>query len=82
MEPLKPPPTFKVYTLIKQSGLALGYVYSSGVSSSSINFGAGFYQSRDDAEKARTFELLKDSTDPKPIYHVFELDIPNPIYQE
>ena len=82
MEPLKPPPTFKVYTVIKQTGLSLGYVYTSGISSSSINLGAGFYQSRDDAEKARTYEILKDTTDPKPRYHVFELEIPNPVYQE
>ena len=82
MEPLNPPPTFKVYTVIKQTGLTLGYVYTSGVSSSVINFGAGFYGSREEAEKARTFELLKDTTDPKPLYHVFELDVPNPIYQK
>lgn len=82
MEPLKPPPTFKVYTIIKQTGLTLSYVYTSGVSSSVINLGAGFYQSRDDAEKARTFELLKDTTEPKPNYHVFELEVPNPIYRE
>ena len=80
MEPLKPPQTFKVYTVIKQTGLALSYVYSSG--SPAINFGAGFYGTRDEAEKARTYELLKDTTDPKPKYHVFELDIPNPVYQE
>ena len=76
MEPLKPPPTFKVYTVIKQTGLSLGYVYSSG--SPAINFGAGFYGTRDEAEKARTYELLKDTTDPKPRYHVFEMEVPNP----
>lgn len=77
MEPLKPPQTFKVYTVIKQTGLSLGYVYSS---SSSISFGSGFYGTRDEAEKARTYELLKDTTDPKPRYHVFEMEIPNPAY--
>lgn len=82
MEPLKPPPTFKIYTVIKQTGLSLGYVYTSGVSSSSINFGAGFYGSREEAEKARTYELLKDTTDPKPRYHVFELEVPNPACQD
>lgn len=82
MEPLKPPPTFKIYTVIKQTGLTMGYVYSSGVSSGSINFGAGFYGSRDDAEKVRTYELLRDTTDPKPQYHVFEMEMPNPAYQQ
>lgn len=80
MEPLKPPPTFKVYTVIKQTGLSLGYVYSS--SSSAVSFGSGFYGSRDEAEKARTYELLKDTTDPKPHYHVFEMEVPNPAYKE
>lgn len=80
MEPLKPPPTFKVYTVIKQTGLSLGYVYSS--SSSTISFGSGFYGTRDEAEKARTYELLKDTTDPKPRYHVFEMEVPNPAYEE
>lgn len=80
MEPLKPPPTFKVYTVIKQTGLSLGYVY--GPSSNTISLGAGFYSTRDEAEKCRTYELLKDTTDPKPRYHVFELEVPNPAYQE
>jgi hypothetical protein len=80
MEPLEPPPTFKVYTVIKQTGLTMNYVYS-GVSST-INFGAGFYGTRHEAEQARTYELLKDSTDPKPRYHVFELEVPNPACQE
>lgn len=80
MEPLKPPATFKVYTVIKQSGLTMSYVYS-GVTST-INLGAGFYGTREVAEQARTYELLKDTTDPKPRYHVFELEIPNPAYQE
>ena len=80
MEPLKPPQTFKVYTVIKQTGLALGYVYSSA--SSNVSFGSGFFGSRDEAEKARTYELLKETADPKPRYHVFELEIPNPAYQE
>ena len=80
MEPLEPPPTFKVYTVIKQTGLTLGYVYS-GVTNT-INLGAGFYGTRHEAEQARTYELLKDATDPKPRYHVFELEVPNPAYQK
>ena len=80
MEPLKPPPTFLVYTVLKQTGLSLSYVYSSG--SSTISLGSGFYGTRDEAEKVRTYELLKDTTDPKPHYHVFELEIPNPVFQK
>lgn len=80
MEPLKPPTTFKVYTVIKQAGLSLNYVYTSAAPT--VSFGAGFYGTRDEAEKARTFELLKETADPKPIYHVFELDVPNPAYKE
>ncbi len=80
MEPLKAPPTFKVYTVIKQAGLTMSYVYVT--STNSINYGTGFYGTRHEAEQARTFELLKDTTIPKPQYHVFELEIPNPAYQE
>ena len=80
MEPLKPPPTYKVYTVIKQSGMAMSYVYVS--QTNTINYGSGFYGTRHEAEQARTFELLKDQTTPKPQYHVFELEVPNPAYQE
>jgi hypothetical protein len=79
MEPLKPPKTFKVYALIKQSGLSLSYVYGAG---SSVVYGAGFYQSLQEAEQYRTLEILSDTADPRPNYHVFELEIPNPAYQE
>lgn len=80
MEPLKPPPTFKVYTVIKQAGVTMSYVYVS--MPNSLNFGPGFYGTRHEAEQARTFELLKETATPKPQYHVFELEIPNPVYQE
>ena len=79
MEPLKPLPTFKIYTLIKQTGLQMSYVY--GGMSSGVNFGAGFYGTRLEAEQARTIELLRD-TESASKYHVFELEIPNPAYQE
>ena len=79
MEPLKPPKTFKVYALIKQTGLNLSYVYGAG---SSVVYGAGFYQSLQEAEQYRTLEILSDTADPRPNYHVFELEIPNPAYQE
>jgi hypothetical protein len=79
MESLKPPKTFKVYALIKQSGLNLSYVYGAG---SSVVYGAGFYQSQQEAEQYRTLEILRDTESPSPSYHVFELEIPNPAYQE
>lgn len=76
MEPIKPPKTFKVYAVIKQTGLSMSYVYGSG---SSINFGAGFYGTREEAEHTRTLELLKETSSSK--YHVFELEVPNPVYE-
>jgi hypothetical protein len=78
MEPLNPPKTFKVYTLIKQTGLMMNYVYVP--STAHAQFGPGFYATRDEAELSRTLELLKETTGSK--YHVFELEIPNPVYQE
>ena len=80
MEPLSPPATHKVYTVIKQTGMSMSYVYVS--MASSVNYGAGFYGTRHEAEQARTFELLKETTVPKPKFHVFELEVPNPAYQE
>lgn len=80
MEPLKPPPTYKIYTVIKQTGLTMSFVYVS--SPNTINYGAGFYGTRHEAEQARTFELLKDTATPKSNYHVFELELPNPAHQE
>ena len=77
MEPIKPPQTFKVYTLIKQDGLHMSYVYTS-----STTFGPGFYANLLEAEYARTLELLKETTDKKIQYHIFELEIPNPAYKE
>jgi hypothetical protein len=80
MEPLKPPPTYKVYTVIKQAGMTMSYVYVSNTNP--INYGPGFYGTRHEAEQARTFELLKDTGTTKSQYHVFELEVPNPAYQE
>lgn len=79
MEPLLPPKTFKVYALIKQSGLSLSYVYGAG---NSAVYGPGFYQSQQEAEQYRTLEILRGTDSPKPDYHVFELEIPNPAYRE
>lgn len=79
MQPLKPAPTFKVYAVIKQTGLQMSYVYGSG---SSVTFGAGFYGSREEAEQLRTLELLKKTDLAPSEYHVFELEIPNPAYRK
>lgn len=79
MEPIKAPKTLKVYSLVKQSGLTLTYV---GFSTASISVGTGFFLTQTEAELHRTVELLKDTTNPKPLYHVFELEIPNPGHQE
>jgi hypothetical protein len=80
MESLKPPKTFKVYSLIKQTGLLLNNVYAPGTAH--IQYGPGFYATRDEAEHSRTLELLKDTSENKSHYHVFELEIPNPVYRE
>jgi hypothetical protein len=79
MEPVKPPKTFKVYTLIKQTGLNMTYVYGAGAA---VTFGPGFYQSQQEAEQYRTLEVLKDTASPKSNYLVFELEVPNPAYHE
>ncbi len=79
MEPIKPPKTFRVYTLIKQTGLNMTYVYGTGASTT---FGPGFYQSQQEAEQYRTLEVLKDTSSPRSIYLVYELEVPNPAYHE
>ncbi len=80
MESLKPPKTFKVYSLIRQTGMLMNYVYVAGTGAA--QFGPGFYATRDEAEHSRTLELLKDTATPRSNYHVFELEIPNPAYRE
>lgn len=78
MQPIKPQPTFKVYAVIKQTGLNLTYVYGTG---NNVTFGPGFYATREEAEHLRTLELLKDTNTGFCEYHVFELEIPNPAHQ-
>lgn len=57
----------------------MNYVYGGSTSSA---FGPGFYSTREEAEQLRTVEILKDTTGSGNKYHVFELEIPNPVYQE
>jgi hypothetical protein len=80
MEPLLPPKTVKVYQLIKQTGVTLSYV----TGGSPLLGGFGFYLTLIDAEHNRTLEILKEITPGtiKPIFHVFELELPNPAYRE
>ena len=79
MQPIKPLPTFKVYAVLKQTGLNLTYVYGVG---SNVTFGPGFYGTREEAEQLRTLELLKSTDTAHSEYHVFELEIPNPVYKK
>jgi hypothetical protein len=82
MEPIKAPKTIKIYQLVKQTGMMLS---STGTSSSgSSGLGIGFYPTLQEAEHNRTMELLKDTTsgNNKPKWHIWELDIPNPAYEE
>lgn len=81
MEPIKPPKTLKVYALIKQTGAT--FSYTSG-GSSNLSLGLGFFISQQEAEHCRTLEVLKDTStgSVKPQFHVFELEFPNPVYQE
>lgn len=78
MEPIAPSRTVKVYQLLKQNGT---YLVNAGVSGP-ISWGLGFYNTLQEAEHNRTMELLKNTDTPKPQYHIFELDIPNPAYKE
>jgi len=78
MEPIAPPRTVKVYQLVKQSGATLSNAGISGT----VSWGFGFYVTLQEAEHNRTMELLKNTDTVKPLYHIFELDIPNPVYKE
>jgi hypothetical protein len=79
MEPILPPETLQVYALIKQTGISLSLT---GYAASAHSIGTGFFLTRSEAEYQRTVELLKDTATPRSLFHVYELDIPNPAYQE
>ena len=79
MEPIQAPRTIKVYQLVRQTGLNFTTAGTSGA----VSLGLGFYSTLQEAEHNRTLEVLKDTTTgPKPRFHVFELEVPNPAYQE
>ena len=78
MEPIKPPKILKVYQLVKQTGMSLTYG-----GSGTTGLGVGFYSTQQEAEHNRTLETLKDtSSNPKSKWHIWELDVPNPAYEE
>lgn len=79
MQSISPPKTLKVYALIKQTGLNFSY-YSP--SSSSTTLGTGFFMTLQEAEQNRTLAVLSDTGTIKQQFHVFELEVPNPIYTE
>ena len=76
MTPVAAEPYIKVYMLLRQQGL---YFAPTGYSSTSIPGSSGFYSSKNEAEIARTHELLSNK-DQGYQYHIFELDLPNPAY--
>ena len=81
MLPVPAPKTLKVYSLVKQTGMTFTYTgFSTG--STGISVGTGFFLTQAEAEHHRTIELLKDTGTPRSNYHVFELEVPNPAYQE
>ena len=80
MEPISPPRTIRVFQLVRQTGLNFSIVGGSA----GVSLGLGFYPTLQEAEHNRTIEVLKDTTSGinKPKYHLFELEVPNPAYQE
>ncbi len=80
MKSLDPPEYLTFWVLFSQSGTNL-YFSTTGtnVTPGAPSFGTGFYATRDEAEKARTFAILNDKTDTR--FHIFELEFPNPAYK-
>lgn len=81
MEPLAAPKTIKVYQLIKMSTKSGLNFITTGASTTGSNYiGSGMYLTHQEAEQNRTLETLKDTDGCK--FFVFELEFPNPAYQE
>ena len=82
MDPIKPPKTIKIYQLVRQTGMS--FSSSGSLSSAASSLGVGFYPNLQEAEQNRTMEVLKDTSSgiSKPKWHVFELEFPNPAYEE
>ncbi len=81
MKPLQAPEFMTFYILVQQNATSLFFSTTGApVTSGTANFGTGFYSTRDEAEKARTYAILNDKTDTR--FHIFELEFPNPAYQK
>lgn len=81
MKSIEQPETIKVYQLLKMTGAYISGVSSPNPVSMSSGMGIGFYLTQQEAEHIRTLEILKDVTpsgSPKPTWHIFELEFPNP----
>ena len=79
MEAIKIPKTLKFYQLVKMTTNA-GLTFSLVGFSNGISVGVGFFKTLEEAEFNRTLEALKNSDASS--YHIFELEFPNPVYQE
>jgi hypothetical protein len=81
MQSLSQPKLIKVYCLLRQAGLAF-----STTGSSTTGMGLGFYLTQTEAEYGRTMCILSDQSNNSGgvtnLYHIFELEVPNPAYKE
>jgi len=77
MKPLGAPEYLTIYMLLQQSTTSMYFMATGTPSTPSM--GSGIYATRDQAEQARTLALLSDKSDN--IFHVFELEVPNPAYK-
>ena len=77
MKPLAAPEFLIIYMLMQQSTGSM-YFTPAGVASTP-SMGSGIYATRNQAEQARTVAILSDKSNN--IYHVFELEVPNPAYK-
>jgi hypothetical protein len=64
--------------LLKQSGM---YFYPCGASGTT-SLGSGFFTTRAEAEQNRTREYLAMKEGSQDLFHIYELDIPNPAYKK
>jgi hypothetical protein len=76
MKALEPPTLLTIYMLLKQDGLvfAPAPVIAPGPITS-----CGFFATREDAEMYRTHQTLLIPSTATTTYHVFELQVPNPL---
>ena len=79
MQPIPPPKTLKIYMLLKQTGLNFSTYTSAG---NVLQLGPGFFTTQEEAEHNRTLAVLADTGTVKQQFHVFELEVPNPLFQE